>query len=143
VRWRKKEDMYQLFLSSSKIEVIPLQSTFSVWTGETALWRVRTGSMAISCTDWLDAPVCARRASAGMPTCRELGEEELIVGAPQLDEHAWASPFFGADPHSRKISPDFEWEAFEKLFRTTYEDGSGCMQLDVRTWTGDTWRNRP
>jgi alpha-tubulin suppressor-like RCC1 family protein len=143
VRYKKREDMYQLYVSSTKIEVIPLQSTFSAWRGETAMWRVREGSLAVSCREWLDAPICHRRSRLGMPGCEALFAERIVADAPRMEDRTWASAFFSTDPGALRISPDFDLDAYETLFRRTYEDGSGCTEITVRTWAGETWSNQP
>lgn len=143
LRWDRKEDMYQVYVSDTKIEVIPLQATFTTFRGDPLTWRARYGSLAISCVDHTDSPVCVRRAALGLPSCRALLTETTILDAPKLDDHTWASPFFAADPHALRISPDSGHEALRALFEKRYEDGSGCTEIDVRTWTGETWTNMP
>ncbi len=143
LRWRKREDFYQVWVKKDRVEVVPLQTTFSYWTGEKLMHRVPYGSLAISCLDLLDDPLCVRRARDGMPTCALLRQDEAITGAPQLPDQVWASPWFAADPSAKRISPDLDLEGWEKRIEKELFDGSGCFSLDVRTWSGATWTNHP
>lgn len=143
IRWQNKEDFFQLYVSDHKVEVIPLQTTFAFWQGETNTWRVPTGSLAISCTDWLDAPVCLRRSLDGLGTCRELRDLPEIVTAPALERRTFGNPWFAADPAATLISPDFDHDRFRALVEERWSDGSDCVDIAVRTWTGATWTNDP
>jgi hypothetical protein len=141
VKWRRKEDFYQLFVGMNKLEAVPLQETFSLWDGDKALDRVPPGSLAISCVDHLEQPLCQRRLRDGLPTCNVLLADEHVQGAPQLDAKRYASAWFMADPNAVRISPDADHAAFRSLFEDTWRDGSGCTDVRVRTWQGEIWRN--
>ena len=47
-----------------------------------------------------------------------------------------------SDPDAIRVSADFELESYPTLFQTTYADGSGCMDVRVRAWNGETWTNQ-
>lgn len=143
VRWRKKEDYYQVFVKHDTLEIIDLQSTFSTWDGERKLWRVPTGGMAISCTDYLDSPLCVRRAAAGLPTCATLRDDPVVTAAPTLSDRVWATDAFGADPKALRIAPDEGLETWPARVERSWFDGSGCVVVDVVNWQGGVWRNQP
>jgi hypothetical protein len=137
-----KEDFFQVYLREDKIEVLPLQATFVAWVGPTNLWRVPTGSMAISCTDHLEAPLCVRRAALGYPTCRTLYADRRVADVPPMPDHPLASAWFSADPDAIRVSADFDLASYPSLFQATYADGSGCVDVRVRAWNGETWTNQ-
>lgn len=143
LKWRKKEDFYQLYTRMDRLEIIPMQETFSIWDGEKALWRIPPGSMAISCTDHLEAPICERRTRDELPTCADLLGHEMVRGVPQLDRKTYANTWFTADPDAVRISPDEGWDRYRTFFEETWRDGSACMDVQVRTWRGETWTNAP
>jgi alpha-tubulin suppressor-like RCC1 family protein len=142
IRYKGREDFYQLFVAPDRLEVLPLQDSFSAWDGPTMLWRVPPGSFAISCVDRTDAPLCERRARDGLPTCRELLDRPELIDVPTLKPRDYANTWFTSDPGALMISPDFGHEDYRKLFQQTFADGSGCMELNVRTWTGELWTNQ-
>ncbi len=144
VRWKDQEDFYQVFVRESTVEVIPMQQTFSQWTGLNKWWRIPAGSLAISCMDHLEAPVCERRARDRMPMCNHFLDREEVAGAPSLDARKpHGNAWFRADPAAVLISPDAGHDVLRTLVEHTFTDGSGCMELSVRTWQGETWLNKP
>lgn len=142
IRYHGREDFYQLFVTPDRLEVLPLQDSFSAWDGPATLWRVPPGSLAISCVDRTEATLCERRARDGLPTCRELLDHPDLVNVPVLKQRDYANTWFTADPLALLISPDEGHAAYRKLFTQTFADGSGCMELTVRTWTGELWSNQ-
>jgi alpha-tubulin suppressor-like RCC1 family protein len=143
IRKDRKEDFYQLYISPQKVEALPLQDTFTAWDGPPLIWRIPEGSMAVSCTDRTDAPLCAHRASDGLPTCRELYARPELTEVPQLKDRDYENAWFQADPTAKYISPDVDLQAYPQLFQDVFADGSECMQVVVRTWRGETWSNQP
>lgn len=142
LKHKKKEDFYQVFLKMDRIEIIPLQESFSIWEGEPLLFRIPPGSMAISCIDHDEAPVCERRARDGLPTCRDLLADKAVREAPPLIHKRYANAWFSSDPGAVRISPDEGWDAYRTLFTQGWRDGSGCTEVNVRTWRGELWTNR-
>lgn len=142
VRWRGKEDFYQLYLKLKKLEAIPLQQTFSAWEGSESLHRVPEGSLAITCLDHVEHPMCNRRLRDGLPGCASVVNHPAVVEAPKLDEgKEYANRWFMTDDHAIRISPDFRHEGFRTLIEESLMDPSGCMEVRARTWTGDVWSN--
>lgn len=142
VQFEGKEDFYQVFVTMDKIEVIPLQESVTIWEGAKALWRLPPGSMAITCIDHFEQPLCERRSRAGLPTCGTLLKHERITEVPQLKDRPYANTWFMSDPTARRISPDEGHKAYKTWFEQDWWDGSGCMDVRVRTWTGEVWKNR-
>ncbi len=141
LKWGKREDFYQLYVRMDRLEVIPLQETFSLWEGEKSLARVPPGSMAITCIDHREAPVCERRSRDGLPTCQDLLAHPKVREAPQLGKGLYANAWFMADPQATRISPDENYDAYQDLFQRGWRDASGCTDVRVRTWRGETWTN--
>lgn len=143
LRHKKKEDYYQIYFRKDKLDIIALQSTYTAWPEPRLYWRVPPGSLAISCTDHLSAPLCERRSRDGLPTCRDVLRDPLITSAPSLDAKRFASEWFSSDPGATLISPDFGHDRIQALITNTHLDGSGCLDIEVRTWKGEVWRNVP
>ncbi len=141
LRNKKREDWFQLQVRDDRVEILPHLVTFVQWTGPTAAWRVRPGSMAITCIDRLHEPMCVRRAAAGLPTCRDVLGDTRIAEAPAMTERTLTSAWFAADPDAVRISPDEGLSAYKPLFTSTWADGSGCLDLTVHAWNGEVWRN--
>lgn len=141
LRSKKREDWFQLQVRDDRVEILPHLVTFVQWAGPTSAWRVRPGSMAITCLDRLHEPMCVRRAAAGLPTCRDVLADPRIAEAPPMTERTLTSAWFAADPDAVRISPDEGLDAYKGLFSSTWADGSGCLDLTVHAWTGEVWRN--
>lgn len=146
LRWdgqSRAKDFYQIIVGPKRFDALPMGQTFSAWEGPETTWRIPDGSLAISCTDHFDHPVCERRARDGLPTCRDVVSTDAIASAPQLKERDYANRWFFADPTALLVSPDFDHDAYERMVRKGFEDGSRCMDLRVRTWQGELWTNQP
>jgi alpha-tubulin suppressor-like RCC1 family protein len=143
VRYGKKEDYYQVFIGKGKVEIIPLQATFTEWEGPQAIRRIPPGTLAVSCVDAFWEPVCQRRSRLDLPTCQDVFARPEIADMPTVSTKDWANPYLLADRQARFLSPDFDHARYRALAEQTFVDGSGCTDLRIRTWTGETWTNRP
>lgn len=141
VRYKKVEDFYQVYLHADKLEIIPLQETFALWEGPKAIWRVPPGSMAFSCTDHREVPMCERRARDGFPTCQDLLANDRLIDAPQLARKDYSNAWFMSDPEAVRISPDEDWDAYRHMIEDDWRDASGCTDVRVKTWNGGVWSN--
>lgn len=141
IRYKKLEDFYQVYIHADKLEIIPLQETFALWEGSKAIWRVPPGSLAFSCTDHREVPMCERRVRDGFPTCQDLLANPLLGDAPQLDRRDYSNAWFMSDPESRRISPDEGWDTYKKMVESDWRDASGCTDVRVKTWKGEVWTN--
>lgn len=143
LRYERLEDFFQVYLRMDRVEVIPLQETYSLWDGPKAMWRVPPGSLAFSCTDHREAAMCERRARDGFPTCADLLADRHIREAPQLDKKVYTNGWFMADPEAVRISPDEDWPAYRTMVEEAWKDPSGCTDVRVKTWKGEVWTNVP
>ncbi|MGC6492887.1 MAG: RCC1 domain-containing protein [Myxococcota bacterium] len=135
-------DVYQVMLTDRKLEVLALQQTFSQLTSEPVQRRVPDGTLAMSCDERRDLPVCVRRATLGFPTCDDIQNHPDWTRHPRVDRRAIAAqPWLAADPEATLISPDFDREQLKQLVEEQWMDGSGCVDITVRTWEGRMWRN--
>lgn len=144
LRHKRREDFYEVVVKLNVIEIIPLQETFSEWTGPKVMQRIPPGSLAISCIDHLESPMCQRRMRDGLPMCKDLEEHERLNQVPTLEagNKPFASDWFAADPEAVLISPDTGHAAYKNWFADTWRDGSGCLDIDVKTWRGEVWTNQ-
>lgn len=143
LRRERKEDFYQVVVTPSKIEVVPLQSHYTMFSGAPVAWRVPPGSLAISCKDHRDAPVCDRRVRAGLGTCSAVLDDPDLLSMPALKSHSFANQWFAADDQALLVSPDDGHGAIRGLVEEVWYDGSRCTEVRVRTWEGETWSNSP
>ncbi|MCB9666255.1 MAG: hypothetical protein H6732_19250 [Alphaproteobacteria bacterium] len=141
VRYHRMEDFFQIFLRMNKVEIIPLAESKTYWVGDKTQWRVPPGSLAISCTDHLEDPLCERRARDGLTQCLEVLQSDRITKAPLPEKLPESSSWFTSDPDATVISPDEGHEAYRTWFEEGLRDGSQCLDIRVRTWRGETWRN--
>lgn len=141
VRMDKKEDFYQVYLTDNKMEVIPLQDTFTLWDPDRSLWRIPPGALAISCSDFRDSPVCLRRLDEGLPRCSTLFGNELITSAPPMKSREYTNGWFSEVPGSLMIAPDGPLTSYRRLIEESLRDGSGCLDIQVRTYEGEIWSN--
>jgi len=141
VRVDGKTDKYRVVVKPDKVEVWPVVETFAWFDREKILKRVPVGGVRIACAFQGTEPMCQRRLAEGSATCVEVENDPLFVGLSSLGRADFASERWAGESWAPRYLTDGNAEELISKLRRAYGDSTGCLDVRVYGWTGDTWTN--
>ena len=140
VQYAGKVSRHWIQVSGGRVTVLDVDHGPTWYAGDDVMFRTPEGAIALSCSYDLDHPMCAERASQGLATCDQVMASAEVAALSKLPKRAYAHQWFRDQEGAYKATEGAE--ALKTAIEGTYGDGSGCLQIEARTWLGEVWTNR-
>ena len=110
------------------------------YAGDDVMFRTPEGAIALSCTYDTKHPMCAERIDQGLATCEQMMASAEVDALGKLPKRSYAHAWFRDLEGGYKAKEGAE--ALKSAIMGRWADGSGCMEIEARTWLGEIWSNQ-
>jgi hypothetical protein len=143
LRHGRQEDQYRLVLEQDRLELSPLQVSFSGSWNPLVLLRAPEGALHLQCIfkDWENR--CREQAAAGAPTCETFladPDTARLMEPLELKTGAYSLAFFNHSQGCDVRAPEGV-EALVRHISERYRDPSNCLYITLHTWQGGGYSN--